>query len=115
MTIKSLFEELKNEFGLEPIAFYNHIKQNDDFVILTGFDRANVNTKMVNLKVLFVRNTLEREVYKYLDEIAEFEEKILKLEQRFRASILSSMQIQSISESLFAYVFNLQVPLKKVS
>ena len=112
--MKALFEKLKNEFGLKPVSFYNHINQNDDYVILTGFDRKSPNTKIANLKVLFVRNTLDREVYKFLDEIAEFEDKIFKMEAKNRDIILSDMQIQSINESLFAYVFNLNIPLKRV-
>ena len=64
--------------------------------------------------MLFVRNTLDREVYKFLDEIAEFEDKIFKMEAKNRDIILSDMQIQSINESLFAYVFNLNIPLKRV-
>ena len=114
MSTKALFERLKGDFGLIPIAFYNHIAQNGDYVILSGFNRKNPNTKIINLKVLFVRNTLDREVYTFLDEIASFEDKIFKIEAALRAEILSDMSVQAISEGQFAYIFTLNVPLKKV-
>ena len=114
MTTKELFENLKSDFGLIPIAHYSQIRQNGDYATLSGFDRVDLNTKEVSVKVLFVRNTLEREVYKFMDEIAEFEDKILKMEAKFRGIILKSMQIQAISEEKFAYVLNLDIPIKRV-
>lgn len=113
MAIKALFERLKSEFGLIPVAFYNHIKQNGDYAILTGFDRKNPNVKIARIKVLFVRNTLEREVYAYLDEIQAFEDAIFKMERDLRAIILEDMQIQSISEGQFAYVFDLGFEVRR--
>ena len=113
MSIKTLFNTLKSDFDLIPVAFYSHIKQNGDYVLLTGFSRKNPNIKIAKLKVLFVRNTLEREVYAYLDEIQSFEDKIFKMERTLRSVILEDMQIQSISEGQFAYVFDLEFEVRR--
>lgn len=114
MTIKELFENLHNDLKLIPISWFSAIKSNGDYAILSGFGRENPNTKIAQIKVVFVRNTLEKDAYKFLNEIQEFEDKIFKMEAKFRAIILENMQIQSISEEKFAYVFDLRIPLKRV-
>ena len=115
MSIKELFENLKSDFDLIPIAHLSHINQNGEYVILSGFGRENPNTKTLNLKVIFARNTYDKEVYAGLDKIEEFENKIFKkIEAKFRATILNDMQIRDITESLYVYIFDLRIPMKKV-
>ena len=114
-TIIEIFDYLKDEFKLIPIAYYSHIIQNGDYIILNGFDRENPNTKNLNIKVIFARNTYDKEVYSGLNKIEAFEEKIFKLlEKEHRKEILTNMEIKGISESLYAYVFDLRIPMKKV-
>ena len=114
MDIKALFDELKNEFSLIAVAHLSHINQNGEYLVFSGFDRLNLNTKMVNFKVLFVRNTYDKEVYSGLDKIQEFEYKIFRIEKKFKTEILTSMQIKDITDSLYVYIFDLRIPLKKV-
>ncbi|WP_297894648.1 hypothetical protein [uncultured Campylobacter sp.] len=112
--MKETLEYLKSKLNLTAVANTALIDQNGDYLIFSGFERISANETSLKFQIVLARNTLDCEIYGILDEIMVLSDKLLKDEAASRAVILKSAETQFISESLYAYIFELNYPLKRV-
>ena len=112
--MKETLEYLKSKLNLTAVANTALIDQNGDYLIFSGFERISANETSLKFLIVLARNTLDCEIYRILDEIMALSDKLLKDEAPSRAVILKSAETRFISESLYAYIFELNYPLKRV-
>ena len=112
--MKETLEYLKSKLNLTAVANTALIDQNGDYLIFSGFERISANETSLKFQIVLARNTLDCEIYGILDEIMAFSDKLLKDEAASRAVILKSAETRFISESLYAYIFDLNFPIKRV-
>lgn len=112
--MKDTLEYLKSKLNLTAVANTTLIDQNGDYLIFSGFERISANETSLKFQIVLARNTLDCEIYGILDEIMALSDKLLKDEAASRAVILKSAETRFISESLYAYIFELNFPIKRV-
>ena len=112
--MKDTLECLKSKLNLTAVANTALIDQNGDYLIFSGFERISANETSLKFQIILARNTLDCEIYGILDEIMALSDKLLKDEAASRAVILKSAETRFISESLYAYIFDLNFPIKRV-
>lgn len=112
--MKETLEYLKSKLNLTAVANTALIDQNGDYLIFSGFERISANETSLKFQIILARNTLDCEIYGILDEIMALSDKLLKDEATSRAVILKSAETRFISESLYAYIFELNYPLRRV-
>lgn len=112
--MKETLEYLKSKLNLTAVANTALIDQNGDYLIFSGFERINANETSLKFQIVLARNTLDCEIYGILDEIMALSDKLLKDEAERRVIILKSAETRFISESLYAYIFDLNFPIKRV-
>lgn len=112
--MKKTLEYLKSKLNLTAVANTALIDQNGDYLIFSGFERISANETSLKFQIILARNTLDYEIYGILDEIMALSDKLLKDEAASRAVILKSAETRFISESLYAYIFDLNFPIKRV-
>lgn len=112
--MKDTLEYLKSKLNLTAVANTALIDQNGDYLIFSGFERISANETSLKFQIVLARNTLDCEIYGILDEIMALSDKLLKDEAERRIIILKSAETRFISESLYAYIFDLNFPIKRV-
>lgn len=112
--MKETLEYLKSKLNLTAVANTALIDQNGDYLIFSGFERISANETSLKFQIVLARNTLDCEIYGILDEIMALSNKLLKDEAERRVIILKSAETRFISESLYAYIFELNFPIKRV-
>lgn len=112
--MKETLEYLKSKLNLTAVANTALIDQNGDYLIFSGFERISANETSLKFQIVLARNTLDCEIYGILDEIMALSDKLLKDEAERRVIILKSAEARFISESLYAYIFDLNFPIKRV-
>jgi putative cysteine repeat modular protein 1 pbCRM1 len=112
--MKETLEYLKSKLNLTAVANTTLIDQNGDYLIFSGFERISANETSLKFQIVLARNTLDCEIYGILDEIMALGNKLLEDEAKRRAVILKSAETRFISESLYAYIFDLNFPIKRV-
>nr|DAD66335.1 MAG TPA: hypothetical protein [Myoviridae sp. ctuYn2]DAU54899.1 MAG TPA: hypothetical protein [Caudoviricetes sp.] len=112
--MKETLEYLKSKLNLTAVANTALIDQNGDYLIFSGFERISANETSLKFQIVLARNTLDCEIYGILDEIMALSNKLLKDEAERRVIILKSAETRFISESLYAYIFDLNFPIKRV-
>lgn len=112
--MKDTLEYLKSKLNLTAVANTALIDQNGDYLIFSGFERISANETSLKFQIVLARNTLDCEIYGILDEIMALSNKLLKDEAERRAVILKSAETRFINESLYAYIFDLNFPIKRV-
>ncbi|WP_298986742.1 hypothetical protein [uncultured Campylobacter sp.] len=112
--MKETLEYLKSKLNLTAVANTALIDQNGDYLIFSGFERISANETSLKFQIILARNTLDCEIYGILDEIMALSDKLLKDEAASRAVILKSAETRFISESLYAYIFELNYPSRRV-
>ncbi|WP_298706928.1 hypothetical protein [uncultured Campylobacter sp.] len=112
--MKETLEYLKSKLNLTAVANTAIIDQNGDYLIFSGFERISANETSLKFQIILARNTLDCEIYGILDEIMALSDKLLKDEAERRVIILKSAETRFISESLYAYIFDLNFPIKRV-
>lgn len=112
--MKDTLEYLKFKLNLTAVANTALIDQNGDYLIFSGFERISANETSLKFQIILARNTLDCEIYGILDEIMALSDKLLKDEAASRAVILKSAETRFINESLYAYIFDLNFPIKRV-
>ncbi|WP_297959746.1 hypothetical protein [uncultured Campylobacter sp.] len=112
--MKETLEYLKSKLNLTAVANTALIDQNGDYLIFSGFERISANETSLKFQIVLARNTLDCEIYGILDEIMALSDKLLKDEAERRVIILKSAETRFISESLYAYIFDLNFPIKRV-
>ena len=112
--MKKTLEYLKSKLNLTAVANTALIDQNGDYLIFSGFERISANETSLKFQIVLARNTLDCEIYGILDEIMALSNKLLKDEAERRVIILKSAETRFISESLYAYIFDLNFPIKRV-
>jgi len=112
--MKDTLEYLKSKLNLTAVANTALIDQNGDYLIFSGFERISANETSLKFQIVLARNTLDCEIYGILDEIMALSDKLLKDEAERRVIILKSAETRFISESLYAYIFDLNFPIKRV-
>lgn len=112
--MKETLEYLKSKLNLTAVANTALIDQNGDYLIFGGFERISANETSLKFQIVLARNTLDCEIYGILDEIMALSNKLLKDEAERRVIILKSAETRFISESLYAYIFELNFPIKRV-
>lgn len=112
--MKETLEYLKSKLNLTAVANTALIDQNGDYLIFSGFERISANETSLKFQIVLARNTLDCEIYGILDEIMALSDKLLKDEAAARQVILKGLRTQFISESLYAYIFDLNFPIKRV-
>ena len=112
--MKETLEYLKSKLNLTAVANTALIDQNGDYLIFSGFERISANETSLKFQIVLARNTLDCEIYGILDEIMALSDKFLKDEAERRVIILKSAETRFISESLYAYIFDLNFPIKRV-
>lgn len=109
-----IFDELKKKLNLIPIANYAQIAQNGDYLIYDSSSRENANTQIRNFQIILARNTLEMETYSILKELKDMEDKIFRFESERRQTILNGVKSAFITNTLYAYIFSLEIKEKRV-
>ena len=112
--MKETLEYLTAKLNLTAVANTALIDQNGDYLIFSGFERISANETSLKFQIVLARNTLDCEIYGILDEIVALSNKLLKDEAERRVIILKSAETRFISESLYAYIFDLNFPIKRV-
>ena len=96
--MKETLEYLKSKLNLTAVANTALIDQNGDYLIFSGFERISANETSLKFQI----------------EIMALSNKLLKDEAERRVIILKSAETRFISESLYAYIFDLNFPIKRV-
>ena len=111
-----MFKEcLKNvceKLNLSEIDDISHVNQNGDYAVFIGANRKSANTYEAKINVILARNSLDHA--RNLAELDAIEAKVFEMEAMRGTKIGANISVHTISESLYAYVFNLEIQIKRV-